>query len=300
MAGLKDKLITSISSTIIGNNLYESLLGNLTSISFFRETLKLKVIPIAYSYILNQAEIRLARIGDYQLYVNIAEPSGICLYFFRYHYEPYAAFIVSELIRSNDICVDIGANIGSYTFTMANRVGRGGKVFAFEPQINLNQLLQDSIKLNKAEHFISLESRAVWKNSDEALEFYLSQDAHNSGLASLIDHGFHVSSEVFVEVSTITLTDYFREKNVHNCRLVKIDVERAEFEVLQGMETLLEQRLIDYILLEQLSNSESQEFLAKFGYKGQLVDETNKCLIELELVPDGTFGNYLFKSPEVR
>lgn len=296
----KEKLITSISSAILGNKQYESLLCNLASIAIIRESFKLKVIPIAYSYILNQPEIRLARIGDYQLYVNIAEPSGICLYFFRYHYEPYAAFLISELIRSNDICIDIGANIGSYTFTMANQVGRGGKVFAFEPQTNLNQLLQDSIKLNKAEHFISLESRAVWKNSNEVLRFYLSQDPHNSGVASLIDHGFHISSEVFKEVKTTTLTDYFQEKSIPHCRVVKIDVERAEFEVLQGMEMLLDRCLVDYILLEQLSNSESQKFLAKFGYKGQLVDEVNKSLIELDSVPEGTFGNYLFKSPEVK
>lgn len=299
MAGVKERLITSIASKILGNNRLESILCNLSSIPLFRETFKLKVIPIAYSYTLNQPEIRLARIGDYQLYVNVAETSGICLYFFRYHYEPYAARIVSELIRSDDICVDIGANIGSYTFTMANRAGKGGRVFAFEPQTNLNHLVQDSIKLNRAEDFIYLESRAVWKHSGETLKFYLSQDTHNSGVASLVNHGCYVSSDVFTEVQTVTLSDFFREQNIEQCRVVKIDVERAEFEVLQGMEMLLKERCIDYILLEQISDSDSQNFLTTLGYTGRLVDEASKSLIELGLVDSGTFGNYLFKSPEV-
>lgn len=299
MTSVKEQLISRIASTALRNEKLEAILCKLSSIPFFRERLKLKVIPIAYSYILDQPEIRIARIGDYQLYVNIAETSGICLYFFSYHYEPYAAQIVSNLIQPNDICIDIGANIGSYTFTMATQVGRGGRVFAFEPQVNLNHLLKDSIQLNNAESFISLESRAVWKNSGDTLQFYLSQDPHNSGLASLVNHGHYISPELSILVKTVTLSDFFEEQNISHCRVVKVDVERAEFEVLKGMKTLLKQHRIDYILLEQLSRSESEIFLTSLGYKGHLVDEMTKSLIELNLVNSGTFGNYLFRSPEV-
>ena len=299
MKTIKTQLIHKIASTVLGNKNLESLLCNLASIPLLRETLKLKVIPISYSNILNQPEIRVAQIGDYKLYVNISEPSGICLYFFRYHYEPYAAQVVSNLIRTNDVCVDIGANIGSYTFTMANRVGSGGKVFSFEPQPNLNRLLKDSIQLNKAENFIWADSRAIWKLSGETLEFYLSQDPHNSGLASLVNHGFHISSDVCTKVKTVTLTDFFQEQDIQHCRLLKIDVERAEFEVLQGMKSLLEKNRVDYILLEQLSGSDSQNLLTDVGYTGQLVDEASKNLREISSVASGTFGNYLFTSPEV-
>jgi hypothetical protein len=81
--------------------------------------------------------------------------------------------------------------------------------------------------------------------------------------------------------------------------LLKIDVERAELDVLQGMSDLLKAIRIDYLILEQLAGGESQQLLDSFNYKGWLIDETNRMLVEISQVEEGQFANYLFISPGI-
>jgi hypothetical protein len=113
-----------------------------------------------------------------------------------------------------------------------------------------------------------------------------------------VNHGVFVGEENYVIVETVTLNDYFIEKRIEKCKLIKIDVERAEQEVITGMMNLLRERRIDYIVLEQLAGSESQKLLDSVGYTGFLIDETRKKLVDINQVELGNFANYLFVSPK--
>ena len=291
------KLIKEIVFLILVNPLPEKVLRYLCLNFFLRKYFKVGGLAFAYSSSLKKTEIRLSTIGSYQVYVNIAENQGIYLYFFGEHNEPLAASLASELLNKGDVSIDIGANMGSYTFVMANRVSSSGKVFAFEPNPTLFTNLRDSVALNQSQNFISIDSRALYSHSGETLKFYISDNHSNSGTSSLINHGVFVREENFIIVKTITLTDYFQEKQIANCKLLKIDVERAEFQVLQGAFELLEKRVMDYIILEQLAGSESQKLLFNVEYTGWLIDEEKKKLIAIDDIPDNHFGNYLFVNP---
>lgn len=283
---------------MLGSSLLEKTLCFFSSKPLVRKGLKLGVIPMAYTYILSKPEVRIAKIGSYRFYVNIAEYSGVSLYFFNEHNEPFSASLVSKLINKGDICLDIGANLGSYTFLMANSTGSEGKVFAFEPNPDLYRFLKDSVNLNQADCFISIEARALYSKSGQKLRFYLSNNPSNSGTSSLVNHGVFVGEENYVIVETVTLNDYFIEKRIEKCKLIKIDVERAEQEVITGMMNLLRERRIDYIVLEQLAGSESQKLLDSVGYTGFLIDETRRKLVDINQVELGNFANYLFVSPK--
>merc|ERR1711865_663428 len=52
------------------------------------------------------------------------------------------------VLRPGDVVVDAGANLGSYTIPFAERVGRHGKVLAFEPFRWLHQLTTANVALN--------------------------------------------------------------------------------------------------------------------------------------------------------
>merc|ERR1712000_680529 len=43
------------------------------------------------------------------------------------------SYEMQSLLRPGDVVVDVGANLGSFTIPFAERVGRLGKVLAFEP-----------------------------------------------------------------------------------------------------------------------------------------------------------------------
>lgn len=294
---LQTKLLEKAILITFGNHLNENILRYLCLNNFFRRYFKVGALALAYSSHLKKLEIRTSTIGDYQVYVNIAENQGINLYFFGKHNEPFAVWLTSELLNEGDTSIDIGANMGSYTFVMASRVKPSGKVFAFEPNPTLVININDSIALNQCQNFISIDSRALYSTSGETLKFYISDNPSNSGTSSLINHGVFISEENFVIVKTITLTDYFKEKQIKRCRLIKIDVERAELEVLKGATELLEKRIIDYIILEQLAGSQSQQLLFSMGYSGWLIDEQKTKLIPVYKIADDSFGNYIFVNP---
>lgn len=282
---------------ILNRSVPEKMLCYFSSNPFTKKRFKIGAIPITYTYILDKPEIRVVKIGNYRFYVNIAEYSGVSLYFFGKHSESFSAWLVSELVNRGDICIDIGANVGSYTFLMASSTGSEGKVFAFEPNPNLYSLLLDSVKMNQAGSFIFVEGRALYSRSGETLKFYLSENPNNSGTSSLVNHGVFVREENCILIETVTLNDYFKTHSIEKCKLVKIDVERAELEVVQGMLDLLREQRIDYIVLEQLAGSESQEILNYAGYTGWLIDETKRVLVDINKVEFGNFANYLFVSP---
>ncbi len=293
---LKVNAAKSLALMILGNKFLEKMLGYFSSNPSVRKNFKIGAIPIAYTSILDKFETRIANIGNYRLYVNIAEFSGVSLYFFGEHYEPFSAALVSELVNQGDVCIDIGANVGSYTFLMADSTGPEGKVFAFEPNPDLYNLLLDSVELNQASSFICVDNKALSSKSGEILKFYISDNPRNSGTSSLVNHGVFVSEENFILVETISLTDYFRMNLIDKCKILKIDVERAELEVINGMTSLLKEQKVDYIILEQIAGSESQELLHLLNYTGWLINEKSKSLINISKVKPGHFANYLFVS----
>lgn len=294
---LKIKILDEIILIIFRNPSHEKILRYLCLRFFFRRYFKVGALALAYSSCLKKPEIRISTINNYQAYVNIAENQGVHLYFFGEHNEPFAAWLASELLNEGDISIDVGANIGSYTFVMASSVKHSGKVFAFEPNPKLSTNLRDSVALNQCQNFISVDSRALYSNSGETLKFYISDNPNNTGTSSLINHGVFVNEENFITVKTITLTNYFQENQIEKCKLIKIDVERAEFEVLKGALELLRRRIIDYIILEQLSGSQSHELLSNIGYTCWLIDEDNKKLVPARMIANDYFGNYIFVNP---
>lgn len=65
---------------------------------------------------------------------------------------------VRRLVRPGDEVIDIGANYGTYTLTMAALVGATGRVHAFEPASQPISMLERSLKTNRFDHVTLHES----------------------------------------------------------------------------------------------------------------------------------------------
>jgi FkbM family methyltransferase len=290
---MKKQITRLTASTMLKLPILEKSFCYLCSQSILRKYLHLGAFAYGCVNVLKQQEIRIADLKTYRMYVNISEPLGIQSYFFR---ENPAIWLTSELISAGDVCIDAGANMGHYTFLMASKVGSSGKVISFEPQPQYFSIIQDSIQLNGYESFVVVDNKALWEKTGEILKFYLSENPNNSGTSSLINHGLYLNEETNIEVKTITLCDYVKELNIQKIRLIKIDVERADLQVLLGMESLLVTNMIDYIILEMYAHSQSQELLQKLGYTCFLIDAINKKLIDVGKVSKNHFGDYIFVS----
>src|ERR1700683_4865230 len=140
--------------------------------------------------------------------------------------------VIRRHVRGGDIVCDIGANRGSFVFSLSRWVGEG-RVVAFEPQPELARSLAEACRAIGLGN-VTVEARAVFSRSGSQELFV--PEGHGPG-ASLT----HSEATNFrtLSVPVIALDDYFDE--TANITLLKIDVEGAELGVLQGAERILKQ-----------------------------------------------------------
>jgi len=147
-------------------------------------------------------------------------------------YESLETEIVKKEIKKGDVAVDIGANIGYYTLIFAKLVGDEGKVFAFEPDPTSFALLKKNVEINRYQNVI-LVQKAV-SNETGKIRLYLCDD-------NLADHRIYNSHDgrKSIEIEAIRLDDYFKGYT-GKIDFIKMDIQGAEGDALQGMSLLLQ------------------------------------------------------------
>jgi FkbM family methyltransferase len=133
---------------------------------------------------------------------------------------------VRRLLQPGQSVIDIGANYGVYTLSMAQVVGPTGRVWAFEPATRTAQLLAESIAANGFRQ-IELERSAVARTSGTGR---LSLNA-NAEINALVDSRSAADGE---QVPLVTLDACLQRHGWRSIDFLKIDAEGAEAEILQG------------------------------------------------------------------
>ncbi|MGI0483406.1 FkbM family methyltransferase [Geminocystis sp. CENA526] len=170
-------------------------------------------------------------------------------------------------IRLGMTVIDVGANVGVYTFSAAQRVGETGKVISIGPFKNCVSCLQETSRINKLPWVKIYEAAA----SDYCGSAKLS--LHNaSELNEVIsDNSPSSDSAQTVTIECLTLDSLMETENLTRVDWLKIDAEGHEIKVLQGAETLLTQ-FKPNIIYENIggvhrSNGDVTEYLKSKGYQ---------------------------------
>ena len=143
--------------------------------------------------------------------------------------------IIGQYLQPNDIFIDIGANFGLHTVYAAKLVGEKGRVFAFEPVAKHLNLLNKNISLSHVRERVEIVSSALSNSQESSLTFYLPPEEEIAVTASLSAEGNNLQE---IKVANARLDDYWTNID-REVKLIKIDVEGAELEVLRGAERLL-------------------------------------------------------------
>ena len=123
------------------------------------------------------------------------------------------------------VFIDIGANIGKYTIIVGNRLRNTGKVIAIEPESYNFDVLRRNVKLNGLEN-VFLENVACFSENKE-VDLYLNPSRRGQ-------HSMVVKKADKVKVRARKLDDILSNLNFGDVRLIKIDVEGVEANVLEG------------------------------------------------------------------
>jgi FkbM family methyltransferase len=131
--------------------------------------------------------------------------------------------------------VDAGAHHGLYTLLASKRVGRRGRVIAFEPSPRERKRLRRHLRVNRRTN-VDVQSCALGDERREADLFLVEgrEDWCNSLRAPQID-----ARTVTVRVEVERIDDVLERLGVTRVDFIKLDVEGAELSFLQGARTTL-------------------------------------------------------------
>lgn len=171
-------------------------------------------------------------------------PSDQAHSYFRYMlglHEPGTTAVVKRALRAGMTVVDVGAHFGYFTVLFARKVGKSGRVYAFEPDPTSFQFLERNTK--RFENVACVEAAVVDRNATVTL-YRSKKSSHNS--LWVRNTG---ASNGSVSVKAARLDDAVGDAVAD---FVKIDAEGCEIEVLDSMQRLLE-RSPNIILLVELN-----------------------------------------------
>ena len=166
---------------------------------------------------------------------------------------------LGEWLSPGDIAIDIGANYGAYTLRMSELVGSDGRVFAFEPVpqtfATLIRLLAATDRQNVTALNLACSSRNGFASISIPDEAVTGEDLYR---ATMIQGGPSPVSICCVRLDDLALP-------LDRLRVVKIDTEQHESEVIDGMwQTICRRRPI--LIIENLPPP-ATERLVSIGYR---------------------------------
>ena len=183
-----------------------------------------------------ESDVTIKTVFGAKLSVDAHDALGRNLYYFGV-WEPNLTRWIQRRLRQGDTFIDIGANIGYFSLLACGLVGDSGKVVSVEALPQIFQRLEANLKTNGVCNTRAINA-AAW-HREEKLKLF-TQAEHPSGTTTLMHEWadrFHLIDEV--EVSAKPLSLMLTNDEIKNARLIKIDVEGAEWNVISEMRSWL-------------------------------------------------------------
>ena len=208
-------------------------------------------------------------------------------------WEPGIARHIAGSLQPGDVFVDIGANVGHHTLVAAKAVGAAGLVYAFEASPSIHAKLSHNVALNGFDNVVALHIAVA--NGPGKLELWQAA-AHNLGHSTTLAE---MASEEHMVLEAVVDADSLDRLVPHDklfaARLIKIDVEGAERQVLEPLGRVMEKFSADTEWLVELapdfgsSGREDVEWICDFfcknGYTAYVMPNSYNIAFYLRPLP---------------
>jgi FkbM family methyltransferase len=230
-----------------------------------------------------------------KLYIKVVYKSGLKIrfplhYYFsniedlfelysEYYLNEYKKFFGEELqFKENDIIIDIGAHIG--TFSLPISYYYKPNVYAFEPNISNYQCLIYNVRVNSLNDRIHPYNMAVSKEN-KFIEFN-EGDASTRGF--LTHNKFHKTTfeGTTYQVETVSLNDFIKKEKIQTIDILKIDCEGAEYDIIYNLDnTIFSIIKLIFIEIHPINKGYNPKKLIRYiedmGFKGEYRILDNGC-----------------------
>ncbi len=192
--------------------------------------------------------------------------------------EPHLQKAIRKHVVAGDTVYDIGANVGYVSLSLAKRVGPTGRVIAFEPIPSSAEAFRQNIKINGITNVQLLNLAASDKSGEAVIRM-----TENLATASLVWHR-NEPSATELRVRTAAIDELVNAGEFGLPGFVKIDVEGAEGNVLQGMRrTIAAARPVLFVECSDAGREQTWHLLAELNYR---------CHSAFTGMPISTFEQY--------
>lgn len=147
-------------------------------------------------------------------------------------YEPHVTKLFRQFLKPGMGVLDIGASLGYFSLLAAQIVGRNGYVLAVEPNKQNVKLLEASRRFNKFDQVHIVQAAASSQPGIMALHVFQS-NATTSNLAGDLNALLESETVPCIPIDALVPND-------RQIDLIKIDIEGAEYEALQGCKKILD------------------------------------------------------------
>jgi len=177
--------------------------------------------------------------------------------------------------QSGDVFIDVGANIGFVSLFVAKKYP-DVTVFAFEPAPGTFHAFEQNIVMNDIGNVTAINKAVNGDGRDlELLIMPGDSGASNAfGTEEVVDRFKRDMGATVVTVSAITIDQAFVEYEIQKCKVLKLDCEGAEYEVLRNTDVL---EKIDHIVMELHINADEVKATTPEAYRDVFISEiTNR------------------------
>lgn len=149
-------------------------------------------------------------------------------------WEPNITRWVQRHLGPGDYFLDVGANVGYYTLQASRLVGAHGRVFSIEASPSIFAELLENLRMNQSSNVHSINVAAADRVG--VVQLFRAPNQNRGASTTIASRDF----ELEAEVPAAPVTSMISEDDLRRIRLVKLDVEGAEWPALMGMRDLIE------------------------------------------------------------
>jgi FkbM family methyltransferase len=229
----------------------------------------------------NEAEIRalsasaylgvqtaLCRVlGRFKMFVDTADFGVSPHLMLDGYWEMWLTEALADAVRPGMVAVDIGANLGYFTLLMADMVGPGGRVHAFEPNPPIAGRLRKSVSINGFDDRVTVHETALSDQDGAEMLLDVPEGEPKNAYLRALDDGGSSGRPNAVPVITRRLDSF---ADIAQADVIKIDADTAEEQIWRGMEGLLRGMRPMTIFLEfaAIRYADPEAFLGAIMAKG--------------------------------
>jgi len=158
------------------------------------------------------------------------------IYFFGI-WEPEISDYIAKHLVAGDRFIDVGANVGYFSLLAASIVGSTGSVCAIEASPSIFATLQRNVVRSGYSH-LKLFHKAV-SDAPGQLSIFLGPAANRGSTTTISSVATRKGQAREAEVPADTLSAIIGEADLLGARLIKIDIEGAEYLLFSGIAHLL-------------------------------------------------------------